>query len=302
MSEDAAQVGFVGTGTMGAPMVRCLVQRGYRPMLYDANRDAAVAVASEAGLGVAESAAALARSCQVVILMLPDSEIVKSVCLGPDGLVAGLATNAIVVDMSSSDPFETRSLGRQLAERQVTLLDAPVSGGVRKAVDGCLAIMLGGDDTAAMERATPVLEAMGVVHLTGSLGSGHATKALNNYVSAAGLVASCEAVVAGRAFGLDPKILIETINASTGRNNSTENKMIQFILSNEFRRAGFALSLMAKDVGMAAALADKVGHPLPGFQEASRLWSAACEALESDADHTEIFRFVEAAGRLRAGG
>jgi 3-hydroxyisobutyrate dehydrogenase len=293
-------LGFVGIGAMGAPMVRCLVRAGLRPALLDANRAAAEAVAVESGLDVADSAAVLARGADTVILMLPDSDVVERVCLGPGGLADGLAPGALVIDMSSSDAVRTRDLGARLAGRDIALLDAPVSGGVRKAADGTLAIMLGGDDAAAIERAVPVLAALGRVHRTGALGSGHATKALNNYVSAAGLAAACEAVVVGRAFGLDPTTLIEVINVSTGRNNSTENKMIPFVLSGEYHRAGFSLALMAKDVGLAAALGDRVGQPLPGLAEARRLWTEARAALDPRADHTEIFRFIEAGGRTDA--
>lgn len=290
-------LGFVGLGAMGAPMVRCLVRAGHRPMLRDTDRARAGAVAAEAGLEVADTTAHLARGARTVILMLPDTPAVERVCLGPEGLADGLGPGGVVIDMSSSDPVRTRELGKALAARGITLLDAPVSGGVRKAADGTLAIMLGGDDAEAMARAEPVLAAMGRIHRTGALGSGHATKALNNYVSAAGLAAACEAVVVGRAFGLDPRTLIEVINASTGRNNSTENKMIPFVLSGDFRSAGFALALMAKDVGLAAALGDRVGQPLPGLGEARRLWTEARNALGAEADHTEIFRFIEAGGR-----
>ncbi len=194
--------------------------------------------------------------------------------------------------MSSSYPMATVALGETLAESGVTLLDAPVSGGVQKAIEGTLAIMLGGNDEAAMERATPVLEAMGTVYRTGGLGSGHATKALNNYVSAAGLAAACEAVIVGKAFGLDPERMIDVINVSTGRNNSTERKIKPFVLSGDFRKAGFALDLMAKDVKAAADLADELGHPLPGIADARALWGEASKALGKSADHTEIYRFL----------
>ncbi|WP_333835228.1 NAD(P)-dependent oxidoreductase [Rubrimonas sp.] len=300
MAED--RIGFIGIGAMGAPMVRRLVRAGRKPVVQDVNRGAAELIGAEAGLEIAESPSALARRCAVVILMLPDSGIVERVCLGEKGLAEGLSPGAVIVDMSSSDPVRTRDLGGALADRGVALLDAPVSGGVRKAADGSLAIMLGGDDAAAMARVTPVLEAMGRVRRTGSLGSGHATKALNNYVSAAGLAAACEAVIVGRAFGLDPATLIEVINVSTGRNNSTENKVVQFILSGEYKRAGFSLPLMAKDVGLAAALADRVGRPLPGLRAARRLWSDARDALGPEADHTEIFRFIEGDGRADDAG
>jgi len=296
-SEAQTKLGFVGIGTMGAPMVRCLVKAGYQPMLLDAHPDAAALVAKEAGLSVAASAEDLGRHCDIVILMLPTSAIVHKVCMGSgdgsSGLMANLSAGATIIDMSSSDPVETRKLGAQLVKQNIRLLDAPVSGGVRKAVAGTLAIMLGSDDEEAVAPVTKILEAMGTVYNTGPLASGHASKALNNYVSAAGLAAACEAVIVGKKFGLDPETLVNVINASTGRNNSTENKLVQFILSGEFSKAGFALDLMAKDVGLAASLSDELDLDLPGLSEARRLWAEASGKLERGADHTEIFRFLE---------
>jgi 3-hydroxyisobutyrate dehydrogenase len=209
-----------------------------------------------------------------------------------DGLAPHLKLGAIIVDMSSSDPMETRKLGESLQAQGSTLLDAPVSGGLRKAVAGTLSILLGGDNTEALEKVFPILSAMGTVLRTGGLGSGHATKALNNYVSAAGLAAACEAVIVGREFGLDPDILVDAINASTGRNNSTENKLKQFVLNEEFATAGFALDLMAKDVALAASLADAMGKALPGLTAARSLWAEAKSELGAGTDHTEIYRHL----------
>lgn len=287
-----ATIGFIGTGTMGAPMVHCLAEKGFAPLVYDAQPDAARAVADRDGLQVATTLGDMA-GCDTVLLMLPNSAIVRAVCLDDGGLAATLKPGAVIVDMSSSDPVETRKIGASLAERNITLLDAPVSGGVRKAISGTLAIMLGGDDAAAMDRVGPMLGAMGKVFRAGPLAAGHATKALNNYVSAAGLLAACEAVIVARDFGLDPERMTEIINASTGRNNSTENKVVQFILSEKFRDAGFALGLMAKDVGLAAALAGTTGRPLPGVEAISAVWSRAQQDLEPGADHTEIFRYLD---------
>ncbi len=171
-----------------------------------------------------------------------------------------------------------------------------MSGGVRRAREGKLAVMAGGDP-ALVERVRPVLAAMGsAIHETGALGTGHAMKALNNFVSAAGLVATCEALLVGRRFGLDPEKMVDVLNASTGRNNSTEVKAKQFILSGAFD-SGFALALMAKDLRTASDLAAHLGLTLPMSAAASDLWTAASEALGAGADHTEIFRFVERLGQ-----
>ncbi len=285
-------LGFIGIGTMGAPMVRCLHKAGYALMLYDIDTSAARAVAAEIGAHQADSPADLAKACDTIILMLPNSAIVQKVIGTTEGLAPHLREGAVIVDMSSSDPLETRRIGAELAAQGTVLLDAPVSGGLRKAIAGTLTILLGGNDAAALDRAAPVLSAMGQVLRTGALGSGHATKALNNYVSAAGLAAACEAVLVGRAFGLEPDVLVDAINASTGRNNSTENKLKQFILNERYRDAGFALDLMAKDVALAASLGDAMGQDLPGLQAARDLWSAAQQDLGQGADHTEVYRYL----------
>lgn len=292
--DPARPVGFIGIGTMGAPMVRCLHRAGHALVIHDIDTEAASAVAAELGVQQAHSLADVAKACDVIILMLPNSAIVRRVIGAPqgDGLAAHLRQGAVIIDMSSSDPMETRKIGQQLAAQGAVLLDAPVSGGLRKAVAGTLAILLGGDDSAACDRITPILSAMGQVLRTGALGSGHATKALNNYVSAAGLAAACEAVIVGRAFGLDADVLVDAINASTGRNNSTENKLKQFILNESYAEAGFALELMTKDVALAAALGEAMGQNLPGLSAARALWTQAREGLSPDADHTEIYRFL----------
>ena len=288
------KLGFIGIGTMGAPMVRCMAQNGHAPLIYDALPDAARKAGEGSKLQVASSLVEVGEHAEIVILMLPNSKIVETVCLGADGVARSMTQGGIIVDMSSSDPIETRKLGAALKEHGIVLLDGPVSGGLRKAVNGSLAIMLGGDDPAAIDLVKPVLESMGKVFSAGGLAAGHATKALNNYVSAAGLAAACEAVLIGQELGLDPARLIEIINASTGRNNSTENKVVQFILSENFKAAGFGLGLMAKDVGLAASLSKHVGQHLPGVQAAAETWRAAEASLKKGADHTEIFTFLAA--------
>jgi 3-hydroxyisobutyrate dehydrogenase len=191
--------------------------------------------------------------------MLPDSNVVKKVLYGDkDALAAHLKPGSVVIDMSSSSPSVTRELGPRLKAAGVDLIDAPVSGGVKRAVDGSLAIMAGGE-AAVIARVKPLFLTMGKsVIETGMLGSGHAMKALNNYVSAAGLLAACEALKVGEDFGIAPDKIVAVLNASTGKNNSTENKLMQFIDSGAFN-SGFALALMKKDINIATDLAQSLG-------------------------------------------
>ncbi|WP_068297739.1 NAD(P)-dependent oxidoreductase [Pararhodobacter sp. CCB-MM2] len=290
------RVGLVGLGMMGKPFAALLAKAGYPLFLYDIDASTRDAVASEVGATAQPTLAELGQSCDIVITMLPNSAIVRSAVLGDGntpGLAKSMARGGLIVDMSSSFPTDTVALGAELEARGLVLMDAPVSGGVAKAITGTLAIMLGGNDSAALDRAEPVLATMGRIFRTGGLGSGHAIKALNNYVSAAGLAAACEAVIVGQKFGLDLELMVDVINASTGRNNSTENKLKPYILTGDYQRAGFALPLMAKDVGMAADLAQTLELDLPGLKAAKALWASAREDLGQGADHTAIHAYLD---------
>lgn len=290
------QVGFVGIGNMGGPMVRCLLKAGYGVMIYDANAAATAQFARDANVKIAKSLPTLAAACSIIITMLPDSRIVRRVVLGgrnAPGLSDGLGHDTVVIDMSSSFAPDTVKLGGDLARRGVRLVDAPVSGGVGKAVSGTLAIMAGGN-AADIDRVEPVLKAMGNVHRTGPLGSGHAIKALNNYVSAAGLIATCEALAIGKAFGIDQTTMIGVINASTGRNNTTENKAERYLIPRKFD-SGFALALMAKDVGMARSLGEQLGIAADELEFVTSYLKRATKSLGPAADHTEVMAFVDAA-------
>ncbi len=283
---------FVGLGQMGIPMAGHLSHAGLAVTGYDLS-PAAREGAAGTGLSVAEDAATAATGTDAVITMLPTGAIVREALLGAGGILSAPDGPGLVIDMSSSAPGDTVSLGEDLAARGVALVDAPVSGGRKKAVEGTLTIMVGGD-AAAADRARPLFEAMGGrIFACGPLGAGHAMKALNNYVSGAGAVAAMEAVLIGRDFGLDPGTMVDILNVSTGRNNTTEAKMKQFVLSRSWG-SGFGLGLMAKDIGIAAELAEERGVPARLLPRTAELWARAAEALEDGADHTEIFRYLEA--------
>jgi 3-hydroxyisobutyrate dehydrogenase len=282
-----ATIAFIGLGKMGVPMSACLLDAGYGLRGYDAAEAARARFAqAHPQATLCDSASACVDGAAAVITMLPDGKIVASVLRD-----VAIAEDTVVIDMSSSSPIDTEKTGTALAARGIAMIDAPVSGGVKRAVDGSLAIMAGGD-AAAVERCLPVLNAMGAaIFRTGKLGSGHAMKALNNAVSAAGLVAAAEALLIGQRFGLDPAVMVDVLNASTGKNNSTENKLKQHILSGSFA-SGFALGLMAKDLGTAAELARHLEVSAPLSATSARLWQAASAELGDGADHTEIFRYI----------
>ncbi len=297
MNSSLGKIGFIGIGAMGTPMAGNLAKAGYKLMIYDADPQRALALAATHEVEIAESLAALGTACQTVITMLPDGKIVRRVLCGDndhfrDCVVTGLKPGSTVMDMSSSSPLGTRELGALLEKRGIKLIDAPVSNGVRGAIAATLAIMVGGDK-AIFEHCRPLLEKIGnqIFH-AGPLGAGHAIKALNNYVSAAGLVAACEAVIVGRSFGIEPGVVVDIINASSGMNNTTKNKVKQYMISGAFN-AGFTLGLMAKDVRTALEVAEAMQGPTRMAKHTSAVWDDAEQQLGAAADHTAMFRYLE---------
>ena len=276
---------------MGWPMAANLVKAGFAVQVADARAEQASKFAAEAGGEVAGSLRALGETSDVVITMLPTSKEVRCVLLDAGGVAAGLRPGAVVIDMSSGVPAETAAIAERLAAMQVAMLDAPVSGGVRKAVSGELAIMVGGDGKVALE-VDPVLRAMGksVIRAGGS-GSGQAMKALNNLVSAGGFLIAIEALLVGKKFGLDPAIMVDILNASTGVNNSTQVKFKQFVLSGSYA-SGFALELMVKDIGIALDVAKDLEVRTPFAALCRNIWSAAQADLGAGHDHTELAKFA----------
>ena len=277
-------------------MVRRLSGAGYRVLAHDLDPGALERACEASGAEASGSLSAIGRRCEAVITMLPDGGAVRAVTLGRNGtgdsLLAGLSRDSVLIDMSSSSPVGTRDLGAHLAGRGVDMLDAPVSGGVRKAEDATLSIMVGGS-ARSIARCKPLLETMGKqIFLTGPLGSGHAMKALNNYVSAAGLIAAAEAVLAAARFGLDAGSVVDVLNASTGMNNSTLNKFHRFILSRAFD-SGFSLDLMVKDLRTAVEVARSTGSPAPLAEACLGAWSDAQAALGPGLDHTAVVRYWE---------
>ena len=258
------KVGFIGIGVMGWPMAANVVKGGHDLVVFDLDRDAAARFAREVGVRAAASVAEIAQA-DVVVTMLPTSKHVRRALVEDEGgaFLGAVQPGLVVIDMSSSEPGDTQKLGPILAERGAVLVDAPVSGARPRAISGTLALMIGGDDEAAIEKATPILECMGDrLFRTGPLGSGHAMKALNNYVAATGLAAACEAVLIGQRFGLDGEVMADILNVSTGKNFATENLLKQHILSGSFS-AGFTLGLMTKDVTIAADLGEQVNLDAP---------------------------------------
>ncbi len=288
-------IAFVGLGKMGMPMCRSLLKAGFRVHGVDLDKAAREALEDAGGTSFANLIEA-SKGALAIITMLPNGDAVKAVLTGGDGVLDAIDPDVLIIDMSSSAPAGTVALADQLAGHGFTLIDAPVSGGVSRAIEGTLSIIAGGP-AEAVARANPLFEAMGSqVFPTGPIGSGHAMKALNNYLSASGVVAACEALIIGRKFGLEPEIMVDVLNASTGRNTATEVKMKQQVISEKFA-SGFAIGLMAKDVTIAEGLAKHLEQDAPALAQMAALWREAADKLGGDADHTAIFKFLADPGQ-----
>jgi 3-hydroxyisobutyrate dehydrogenase len=229
----------------------------------------------------------------IIITMLPNGHIVRDVLTGAGNALAEAPAGTIVLDCSSSDAGGTVELGEQLARRGIHLVDAPVSGGVPMARDGKLALMVGGTDDAVYAQVQPVLEALGArIVRVGPLGAGHAAKAINNAIAAATLAVTTEGMLMGERFGLAPETLLEVLNSSTGRSAVSESVFKTQIVPKTYAQ-GFALGLMAKDVGLADALRDKLGLDLPMLRQTHAQWQAALASLGASADFTAFHAYVE---------
>jgi len=285
-------IGFVGVGSMGWPMAALLHKAGYPLQIVDASSERAQAFAKEIGGTVAASSRALAAASDIIITILPTSAIVQAVLEGPDGVLAGLRKDAVVVEMSSGVPTITRSLAEKVAAVGAHMVDAPVSGGVPRAKTGELAIMFGGSE-AILERVRPVLSCMGTsITRTGDVGSAHAMKALNNLVSAGGFLIGVEALMIGKRFGLDPSAMVDVLNSSTGMNNSTQKKFKQFVLSGQYN-AGFGLDLMVKDLSIALEIGRDTNTPTPFSSMCREMWASCAAMLGPGQDHTAIAKLTE---------
>lgn len=297
----AKTVGLVGIGMMGWPMANCMVQKGVDLLLYDVDAGRSAKCESEIGGKATASLKELGGRADVIITMLPNSQIVSNVFFGEgDPLAEALRPGATVMEMSSGSPDVTIDIAARLAAKGVKMIDAPVSGGVSRAVAGTLTIMAGGD-AAVVNDCTPILETMGSVTHVGILGAGQAMKALNNLVSAGGLLIGIEALLIGQKFGLDPDRMVDILNTSSGMNNSTQKKFKQYVLSRKFDDGGFALGLMAKDVGIALDVAKSTGTAAPFSALCSHLWNAASAMLGPKQDHTAITLMCETFAKAKLG-
>jgi 3-hydroxyisobutyrate dehydrogenase len=291
------KVAFIGTGTMGQPMLANLVKQGFQVIAFDttsAALDAAVRLGAERAGSTAQAAAA----GELVVTMLPSSANVEAAYLGAGGVMEGVAAGRLCVDMSTIDPSTSQRVAAQLRERGVRFLDAPVSGGVGGAVAGSLAIMVGGE-ASDLEEARPVLAAMGsnVIHV-GAIGAGEVAKLCNNLISGTVAVAVSEAFRIGEAFGVDPQILTSVIAKSSGATWVMEHMhpvpgIVDNAASSRQYVPGFMTDLMAKDLGLAVSAAREKRVPVVVAPAAQQLYRMASSHGLGRKDFSSVYQFLK---------
>jgi len=285
-------VAFLGLGAIGTPMAKHLARADLGLRVWNRTAARAAAFAAEHKVTHAATPASAARGADVIITCFPVSSDVESLLDGAEGLLAGLAKGATLVDCTSGDPATSKRIAARLAERGIGYLDAPVSGGVLGAEAGTLTVMVGGE-AALLERVRPVIEVFGkkIVHC-GAIGAGDAVKAVNNALLALHLWSLAEGLATLRKAGVDPAVALDVINTSSGRSNASMNLFPERVLTRAFPRT-FRLALLDKDVGIAAQVAREQGVPAPALQLTADLFRAAHIALGEEADHVEVVKWVE---------
>ena len=293
-------VGFIGVGMMGTPMLKNLVDAGYRVIAYDIDPEA-MRRAERGGAEAASSLKEVSERCDPVITILPTSDDVEVVVLGPGGIMEHGRDGQVLIDMTTAHPSSTKKIAEALAEKGMRMLDAPVSGGVAGAEKGTLSIMVGGDDDL-FEMCRPLLEAMGgkIFHM-GGVGSGHAMKAVNNFLSACSMTATSEAMALATKAGLKPGRVIEVLQVSSGRSYATDYKFPRYVLTRSFDD-GFRLELLDKDLGILTRLGRELETPMFLASTVQQIVGLAKSKGYGKRGHTSIAEFIERLAGVRIEG
>jgi 3-hydroxyisobutyrate dehydrogenase-like beta-hydroxyacid dehydrogenase len=288
--EETMDIGFIGLGNMGAHMARRLLEAGHKVVVYDTRQET---IGNLAALGAiaARSPAEVADAAETVMASLPTPDVLLNVATGPSGVIEGKRVRRFV-DLSTTGAVMAQRIFETLRARNIVQIDSPVSGGVRGAEQGTLAVMVSGPraDIAELE---PALKVIGKIFILGERpGLGQTMKLVNNVLSAAAMASTAEAMVTGVKAGLDPRQMLEVINAGTGRNTATEDKFTKAILPGTFD-LGFAAGLMLKDVKLFLAERESLGVPTDVIESVARLFQATCDECGADADISAVVLPVE---------
>ena len=285
-----SECGFIGLGRMGGAMARRLLAAGHQVTVYDPSAAAAAALAAQ-GASVGTSAQAVAAVAPVVFLSLPNPQIVEEVVLGAQGIGAGKRLQ-VCVDLSTSGPETAVKLAAGLAERGIASLEAPVSGGIKGAREGTLALMVSGPQ-ATWEQVRPLLEIFGKPFFMGvNPGAGQTMKLVNNLLGACAIAITAEGMTLGAKAGLDPARMIEVLNVSSGRSSATQDKWPRSVLPRTFD-FGFASGLCLKDIRLCLAAAQSLQVPLGVGTAVSELLQRTVSILGADSDFTAMAKIVE---------
>lgn len=283
-------LGFVGVGKMGGPMAMRLLDAGYGLSVYDTSA-AAIAPLMARGATVAASPAQVASTAEIVLISLPTPSTVKAVTLGPDGITEGSRVR-IVIDLGTTGPVVAREIAAALARRQITLVDSPVTGGVAGAIAGTLAMIVS-CPSAVFREVETIVKTFGRVFRVGEApGQAQIAKLANNLLSAAALAVTTEAMAMGVKAGLDPKVLIDIINAGSGRNSATEDKFPRAILPGTYD-FGMKTGLFLKDVRLCIAEAEALGVPMIVGEAVRQMFALTQARFGFDSDFTEIAKVVK---------
>lgn len=286
------RIAFLGLGDIGGLMAAHLAREPFELAVWNRTQSKADAFAAAYKARAARTPADAVRGADVVITCLPSSVEVEAVLHGENGMLEALRKGAVLIDCTSGDPPTSRSIAAELGGRGVEFIDAPVSGGTTAAKSGSLTVMWGGESTV-FERVRPVIEAFGkkIVH-AGPVGAGDALKAVNNALLAVHILSAAEGLAILVKAGVDPKIGLDVINASSGRSNSSENLIPQRVITRAFPRT-FRLALLEKDIGIAAVMAEDLSVKTPIISLTAERFHEAREKLGEQADHVEAVKIVE---------
>jgi 3-hydroxyisobutyrate dehydrogenase-like beta-hydroxyacid dehydrogenase len=291
-------IGYVGVGRMGARMVRRFIEAGYHVTIYDPV-EAAMEPLIKLGAAQADSPAAAGSAADIVFASVPTPPILHSVALGPNGVIEGKRVK-IFVDVSTTGATVAKQVAAGLAAKGITAVDAPVSGGIKGAEKGTLAVMVSCPENM-MATLKPVLDVIGKPFVVGTQpGQGQTMKLLNNLLSATAMAITSEAMVMGVKAGLDPALIVDVFNAGTARNSATQDKIKQHVISRTFSY-GFAIGLLNKDIRLCMAEADALGVPMVVGSAVRQLLSISTAAEGLDADMTAMTKTVEEWAGVRVG-
>lgn len=289
------KIGFIGLGIMGKPMSKNLVKAGHELVVCDFNKDA-VAELVEMGAKQAANGAEVAKECDVIITMLPNSPHVRSVALGENGIADGAHEGSVLIDMSSIDPTESKKIGEELAKKGIEMLDAPVSGGEPKAIDGTLSVMVGGKKDLFDKYYDMLMVMAGSVVYVGELGSGNVAKLANQIVVAVNIAAVSEALAFAKKAGTDPELVYQAIRGGLAGSTVMDAKA-PMMLSRNFK-PGFRIELHIKDLNNALNAAHAISAPVPLTGQLMEMMQALKADGYEKEDHSSLVKFYEKIGNV----